>query len=429
MYPIIKRNYSTIILNFLFVIYCIAIVFKFLPQIILYYDYKSWQISEYLVNYQGGFVRRGLIGELLYFFKCHFDFNIQLVIKIICLVSLLLVNYFFVSSFLKRKYPMFILPLSFFLGVYMFDCWMKRDNLLICLFILILWILKSNWKLSVKVLFANLVIIIALFVHEAFALFSIPIVCLLFIPFTKSRYSLISFLKSVGYFSPSLIVFIILSKFHGNFITAQFIWNSWASLLGLPNEIVTTNSHGFISSIGWETKSTFIYHFEMNFLSYNFGIYSMFFWPLAIIAVYYILTNYFSTFNDGKFKFSDRQNLIFSVVLIFQLTCLLPFFLILSCDLGRIFFYWVSTSMAVFIVFPEDILEKSFPVSFLKITFFVNSWMRSLVKPSKSFLSLIMILIGIPNIFFSFEDVIRHSVLGNIFEMFSKLFNYILLFL
>lgn len=29
-------------------------------------NYSSWYVSEWLVNYEGGFVRRGLMGELLY---------------------------------------------------------------------------------------------------------------------------------------------------------------------------------------------------------------------------------------------------------------------------------------------------------------------------------------------------------------------------
>ena len=31
------------------------------------YQYDSWTIGEWLINYQGGFVRRGLSGETIYF--------------------------------------------------------------------------------------------------------------------------------------------------------------------------------------------------------------------------------------------------------------------------------------------------------------------------------------------------------------------------
>ena len=31
-------------------------------------NYSDWQYSDWLINYEGGFVRRGFIGEILYFF-------------------------------------------------------------------------------------------------------------------------------------------------------------------------------------------------------------------------------------------------------------------------------------------------------------------------------------------------------------------------
>ena len=55
------------------------------------------QYSDWLINYQGGFVRRGLIGEIL--FQIHSILSIRLDLVIFLTVSLLYI--FFYKNFLK----------------------------------------------------------------------------------------------------------------------------------------------------------------------------------------------------------------------------------------------------------------------------------------------------------------------------------------
>ena len=46
-------------------------------------SYSSFRISEWLINYEGGFVRRGLIGEVLYLaFNIH-SYDVKLIILLI----------------------------------------------------------------------------------------------------------------------------------------------------------------------------------------------------------------------------------------------------------------------------------------------------------------------------------------------------------
>lgn len=47
-------------LNAIFLLYLISIIWIFIEQLFFKkYGYESWQISEFMINYQGGFVRRG----------------------------------------------------------------------------------------------------------------------------------------------------------------------------------------------------------------------------------------------------------------------------------------------------------------------------------------------------------------------------------
>ena len=51
---------------------CFKIYLFLLLLFIIYYLYQKhlnlveWTVSEWLINYQGGFTRRGLIGEMIY---------------------------------------------------------------------------------------------------------------------------------------------------------------------------------------------------------------------------------------------------------------------------------------------------------------------------------------------------------------------------
>ena len=112
------------------------IIIVFLFQIIKYYsfyvEYSDWQYADWIINYQGGFIRRGLIGEML--FRIHKITRIDLDLIVLLSVSSL---FLFISYFLIRsiKYInksqinilIFLSPGFFFVSNNEFSgCWSKR---------------------------------------------------------------------------------------------------------------------------------------------------------------------------------------------------------------------------------------------------------------------------------------------------------------
>ena len=75
--------------NFLFGLVLCASAFQIIKFYSFYLEYSAWQYSDWLINYQGGFVRRGLIGEIL--FKLHNFFSIRLDFLVLLLVIFLYV--------------------------------------------------------------------------------------------------------------------------------------------------------------------------------------------------------------------------------------------------------------------------------------------------------------------------------------------------
>ena len=66
-----------------------------------YNNTVEWTISEWLINYQGGFTRRGLIGEIIFQLSKIFSLTIRELILIFQLTTYL-IYYVLVYKFLKN---------------------------------------------------------------------------------------------------------------------------------------------------------------------------------------------------------------------------------------------------------------------------------------------------------------------------------------
>ena len=416
-----KSNIKQTLLNTVFILFIVASLFRFVRQIFITYYFESYAISENLINYQGGFVRRGLLGEILFFFTKNFNINIEWTIKIISLICLLIVCIFFVRNFLKKGYTLYILPLCFFLQTMLiWGYFTRKDSLMLCILIAVLWIFNKTKNSILKFFAINLLMIFMLLTHEAFAFFSLPILFLLFFSNYQSKGILQSIILSLIFLLPSISAFLLTLHYHGDIQIAQTIWDSWVAVANLKPAELTTHSHGGISAIAWDKEWTFRFHFNTNFWSESFRVLSVFFWIIVIPTVYYIVTNALLVFRKNEMVFTNKDKTILSSVLIFQFVCLLPLFLTLSCDLGRIIFYWVASSFIVFLLIPKEKIEKSFPTFFTKFVERINRGLTHILHPTKTTIVLLIMFIGIPIYGFSFEGVIRSSVAGNILLLFSE---------
>ena len=84
-------NYSKIFnsKNILFILIFTVSISQLVKFYSFYIEYSEWQYSDWLINYQGGFIRRGLVGEIL--FKIYRIFNIDLdILVLITVFSLIL---------------------------------------------------------------------------------------------------------------------------------------------------------------------------------------------------------------------------------------------------------------------------------------------------------------------------------------------------
>ncbi len=417
---IIRNDQKQIILDIAFVLFLLSLLRHFIVSFFSTFEYESWQISEFLINYQDGFVRRGLSGELLYFIVQNFDLDVLWTIKIICLASVSLVSLFFFKAFLKKGFSLYILPLCFFLSAgILSDYWIRKDYLLFCFFIPVIWLYgKTHLSILSKTLLINLLGIFIILCHEVFVFFSVPILFLLFLNQYKDKGYLVSVLLSLASLAPIIFVFLITVLFHGNEETAQVIWNSW-----LPYFNHETSEIGkSVKALGWTSSYAMKYHFLRNFFSVDHNIWSFWVWPIIYSVIYYISTNVLLVFRRNEKSFTNNDKTILSSILIFQFICLLPVLLVLSIDYIRINFYWIASSFTIFLLIPKHKIENLFPKIGLKWVENVNTFLSNILRPTKTTLVFLMLFIGVSYYGFKIESYYESTMLYNTLSFISEPF-------
>ena len=110
-----------------------------------FYD-NSWTVGEWLISYAGGFVRRGLPGELIHFISTQYSLSPILLVWIFSVLSLvcliLLILYFCKNSFEKS----FLLSQLIILAPISEDFLVRKDTLIVFLYGLCLLMLKFLFK-------------------------------------------------------------------------------------------------------------------------------------------------------------------------------------------------------------------------------------------------------------------------------------------
>ena len=416
-----RNNSKQALLNAAYILFLLSLLYHFIEQLLTSYDYGSWQISEFLINYQGGFVRRGLTGEILFFFAKHFNINIEWTIKIVCLICFAAVCTFFVRAFLKKGYSLYILPLCFFLGMGVLEVyWIRKDYLFFYVFISVLWLYnKNNLSIGKRLIFINILSVFGILCHEIFAFFALPILFLLLFNQYKNKGVLWSVILATLSLSPSIFAFFLVIIMHGNIETAQSIWDSWCAILGkTPSEVDHWNVAG-ISAIGWTSRWALGYCFRGNFLTVDKDIISSSVWCITFPVVYYIAVNALLVFRKNENTFTNKHKTVLSSILLFQLLCLSPVFIFLSCDYMRVFFYWIASSFAIFLLMPMDKI-KLFPAVFVNFVERINKVMINILPPSKTTLVFLIMFIGICPYWFEIERAYKTTMLYNILFILSK---------
>ncbi len=302
----------------------------------------SWGVTEFLINYQGGYVRRGMLGEALYYIHNAIpSVDPRWYIAGICCFSFLAVTWYIFRKFQEHNLCWWILPLNIcMLGASDF---IRKDYLCALLVIIILQTYnktKSPWP---RCLLVSLLMFFSLNIHECIFFMCAPFLLLLYysendMPRSCRWLGIISIIMSMA----------IVCIHKGNNEIAHSIWNSWKTVYQEYNNTPPGTS---IDAIGWETIDTVKMHLKGTYFTKSHVFMGWYSKPLIWCAILFILPNILYIKRPQKENKASKNVTFLLQIIIVQFISLLPMFIALSCDASRICFYWTISSLLIYFSF------------------------------------------------------------------------------
>lgn len=423
-YPL-KKQYI-IALNIIMGIYTLKVLWDLIAHFRNGFSLNSsFFFGEFLINYQGGFVRRGLLGEIIYFCATHMGVSPRLFVGVFCAVCVAVVVWFFITQFKYNEICWWLLPLNYCLAN--MDV-IRKDYFFVVSLILIMYCYNCNWNAIFKTIIINLIAIIAILIHEAFFFYCVPLLYWIIIHDKKLSDCILTKMLMC---SPMVLSMIVVSISHGDADTSISIAESWTgifnvnpySLIKTDNPEVTFSLYGAIGALSWSTKDAICFHIDVNFLQKALGISGFIIRPITLLIVFYLLLNYISTFS----RLSVSRINAFSRILITQFFSLLPLFTLLSCDTYRIYFYWLTSTFVFFFLLESDVELHIMPQWYQNTTKRIQNFFTVTLKPPIWLLIVLLLIISVPYSNSDLAYMWENNVIMQVYHFFSVVLKNILM--
>lgn len=377
----------------------------------------SFGITEFMINFKGGFVRRGAIGEILYNFISATGLPVIPLIVIFCTLCYFLVLVFFIFKFQQRGYCWWLIFCPFFLGMNLFL--IRKDFLLYLNFIGIILLLSDKDYNPLKTISASILAVWTIFIHEAFIFFGGAFT--LFLLLRADKYRVLNWTLAL------IIVaaFLLNSYFKGSVENVIAIRSSWNDLLNIHMADITENS---IGAIGWATLHTMNFHIHANYFNTP-GFQGLFFQPLNALCSYYVMTSFLSIFKGNHASFDSQERTLLSSLYVMCLICLIPMFTVLSCDFARLYQYANVTALTCFLLLPVAKIKAITPSVITSFCTRVNTFIDQWIKPNKvTLIAALMLFAQAPFNYDPFANF-RYSIWGSFANALFYLDFYLRLFI
>lgn len=336
----------------------------------------SRDFADLYINYEGGFVRRGLLGQLFWYLYTIGIDPLKAALGL-SFVSYGIIACYLIYKFKSNGYELFLLPICFLLGgfsLYEFT-FFRRDFMLLCIFLLTILFWKKmsfgKWLLA-----ANILTGIALLCYEPYIFFALPLLCLL----THVRNK--NYMTAIICWVPSVLVFLLCCHFSGNENMYDAVWKAVSHFLKSP---------GTLEFLKMNSKDVMAFHVEHNFLSFYHHI------PVALISLVGVLSMVYYCVNAayafGKTKMQDRRYML--ILLTVVLFCQLPMFVCLSTDYSRICICSAISVCIIYFELTQRELESLFPANVYAMVDKFIIHVDKIIYPSRGKIIFIMMFVGI----------------------------------
>ena len=355
--------------NFYFYFLSIYVFFLLCFTIFNYQTISEWALVEILINYQGGFVRRGLLGEINFINKDLFD-SYYPILPIIIIGFFYLINFFIVIilslKLKKNNFLIFLLillsPATILFNVYDVGALFRKDVFFITVILFHSFLINSYFEDKIKInTYKNLLFFVItpflsinILIHEAQIFFILPHILLSVLVFNdyKKNYKIF-----FTYIFP-IIFFLIIFFNKGD---GEIISGIKNSLSYYPSEIINKpyNPIHYLEGniflmIGNSIKLFFWYNYENTIQLL-----------ITFVLSFYLFWYLFKNIYKQNYSLLDKKGEILKKNFFKKLTFIfLPIFgsLIVAIDFGRFFHLLTMHLIAIFLSFPNIFFEKKFHI-------------------------------------------------------------------
>ena len=143
----------TIKSKFLYLIILTSLIFQVSKFYSFYTEYSAWQYVDWLINYQGGFVRRGLLGNIIFKLNYYTGVNhIKLIIFIYSSAYLIFMILFYkISNNIWKINPYLFLfisisPSTLFFPLFDFDALFRKEIFFFIVFFYHVYIAQQTFQ-------------------------------------------------------------------------------------------------------------------------------------------------------------------------------------------------------------------------------------------------------------------------------------------
>ena len=223
-----KLNYFCIIVFF--------IIFSLIFEKIFYSFINNWSLGEWLINYEGGFVRRGLFGQIFQIYENpgHIVNVFQKVVIFLFFTSILIYLFLERNKSLLLQFTIILLFCSggivdFLTSDKNFE-YLDRKEILFYLILMSLLLLKYFFPLNSYTWIISCAILSSLMIltHELFAVYFVPsLYFIIFLNNLNNKKFLLS--SSLLYLIPTIFVFLLVFINNGSVDTVKAIFESYKS--------------------------------------------------------------------------------------------------------------------------------------------------------------------------------------------------------
>ena len=249
------------LLNCIALFYSIIVIFYATRNFDLLFLKNFFYQTDFYINYMGGFIRRGLDGQILYYTSNNTDIAPWKIQKLY--TGITFIFYLILIFYLLKKYKIpFILLFTMSCLLLQFYCGVRKDHILLSVYtiqvIYLIKNLKSIHKLKCWII-TTLLVLPTILIHELYYFIAFfPITILLYLSNNQKldRHFLKKFLQY--HTLPFVFFFLVAIIFPGNLQQKTEILKSWQVL----------DLTGIRFSKGIFEEAIYIWTFKLHFLDY-----------------------------------------------------------------------------------------------------------------------------------------------------------------